>query len=89
MGLSDPEDVIPGLIIVVAILGLIGALVEYIPAINDVPVLNFIAPPVHTGFTWLANLLTAYIPLEATVIAVLIELLIVIISIIIIVKVGY
>ncbi len=89
MGLTDPEDLIPGIIIVIALIGFIGGLITYIPAINDVPVLGMISSLTHSGFTLIGGFLTTYIPLEASIIGLLIELLIIIISIIIIVKVGY
>ncbi len=89
MGLGDPEDAIPALFIVFAILGFIGGLVTYVPAINSIPVLNSICPLIHSAFVMLANFMTPYIPLEATLIALLLEVLIIIISIVIIVKVGY
>jgi hypothetical protein len=88
MGLDDPEDVIPAIIVIVAVLGLIGAIATYIEALGNIPYFSMITELVNTGFMFLANLLAPFIPLEPIIIAILIEFLLIIIGIIIIVKVG-
>jgi len=89
MGFDDPEDVIPAIIIIVSLLGLIGALAVYLPVINSVPVLNVVSSVVNSGFIYLGNLLTTFIPLSSLMIAMIMEILLIVISIVIIVKVGY
>ncbi len=89
MGLTDPEDFIPGLIITITGLGLIGGLSIYFTQLSSIPFINMIAPLIHNGFVIIANFLTQYINIEVNLLAIIIELLTIIISIIIIVKIGY
>ena len=89
MGFGDPEDMIPGLIIIVAVLGLIGAAATFFPVIDTVPILNIVASTVHFGFNFLAELLTPFIPLDALFIAIGIEVILLVIMIIIIVQIGF
>jgi len=88
MGLDDPEDVIPGIIAFVAVLGIIGALTTFIPVIATVPVLNIITSTIHNGFVLLGGLLTPYIGIDAFYVAVMIEALLTILCIWIIVHFG-
>jgi len=88
MGLGDPEDFIPVIIIIVAILGLLGGLAFYFPVLGTIPVLSMITSVIHSGFLFLAGLM-AFIPLSASWIAMILEGLIIVIMIIVVVKVGY
>lgn len=89
MGLSDPEDLIPGIIAVICVIGLIGAFSVYFPVIADVPVLGVVSTTINSGFSMLANLLSPYINLDLNLMSIILELLIFIITVIVIVKIGY
>lgn len=88
MGLGDWEDTIPGIFIVIAILGLIGAIAPTVSVIKTVPVLGVLSQGVHKlVFLALAGLFTPYIPLSKELAGVIIELITIIGGIIFIVKV--
>lgn len=89
MGLGEPEDVIPAIIVIIAVLGIIGALTSYIPSISDVPVLNFLSASVHTGFMFLGGFLTPYIGIGAFFLAITFEVILIILCIWIIVHFGW
>nr|MBD3312177.1 hypothetical protein [archaeon] len=89
MGLDEPEDIIPGIIAVVSVLGIIGALTTYIPVIGDVPVLNFLSGSIHAGFMFLGGFLTPLIGVEAFFLAIIFEVILTILCIWIIVHFGF
>ncbi len=87
MGLGDWEDTIPGIIIAVSILALIGAIATYVPAIQSISWLYMITNFFNNIFMYVAGLITSFIPLQAIIIAIILEILMIIISIIFIIKV--
>ena len=89
MGLEDPKDVIPGIIVVICAVGFIGGLTVYFHSIADVPVLGMVSSFVHTLFLMLAGFITPYIAIEAGIIAMLLEVLIAVLCVVFIIKTGF
>lgn len=89
MGLEDPKDVIPGIIVVFCALGFIGGLAVYIPVINGVPVLGVVSVFIHGLFVSLAGFITPYIAIEAGIIALILEVLIAFLCVVFIIKTGF
>ncbi|MFA5405858.1 MAG: hypothetical protein WC307_00675 [Candidatus Nanoarchaeia archaeon] len=87
MGLDDWEDIIPGIVIVISILALIGGIANFVPAIKSVTWLYTITNFFNNIFMYVAAVITPYIPLQAIYMAIIIEILMIIFSIIFILKV--
>ena len=89
MGLGDPEDVIPAIIVIITVLGLLGTITPLVPSLAKVPVLNVVTSTVGMGFDFLAKLLAPFININLMIITIALEVLVIILSIVIIVKFGY
>ena len=89
MGVTDIEDLIPGIIILISFIGIIGGLSQSYPSILDIPVLGSIAPPVHSLFVSIGSYISSWINLSPDIIAYIIEVFVILLCIWIIVKFGY
>ncbi len=89
MGLDDPEDVIPGIIILITFVGIIGGVAKYYPDILNIPVIGQLAPLIHSLYIYIGKFLTQWINFPAEIIAYFLETTVILLCILIIVKIGY